>query len=226
MVRPLSHSRPPGPRSRAACALGMSRHEMLGKRQVAAPLVAQRAAHGALRPADRRLQPGAGVGVQLGGLRPGGKPQRPSQCQFGHETPGLGFTLVTPAASRPSQHRAVRRRRGRQVAPCGHAIHGRADISPVGTTSGPGTAAQNIQSGAGWVHPGGQGVRHGNHRPPYRAKRGGEPVAQQPQQAEHSAGVTALAGRDGQLRSLHWFGLASGVPGRGRSLGACPSRSG
>jgi hypothetical protein len=109
------------PRSRAASALRMSRREMLGKRQVAAPLIAQRAAHGALRPAHRRLQPGEGVGVQLGGLRLSGKPQRPSQRQFGYETLVLGFAFIAPAASRPGQHCAVRRQRGRQVAPCGHA---------------------------------------------------------------------------------------------------------
>ena len=94
---------------------------MLGERQVAAPLMAQRAAHGALRPAHRRFQPGEGVGVQLAGLRLSGKPQPPSQCQFGHETLVLGFALIAPAPSRPGQHCAVRRQRGRQVAPCGHA---------------------------------------------------------------------------------------------------------
>jgi hypothetical protein len=52
-----------GPRSRAAFALRMSRREMLGKRQVSAPLIAQRATHGALRLAHRRFQPGEGVGV-------------------------------------------------------------------------------------------------------------------------------------------------------------------
>jgi hypothetical protein len=93
---------------------------MLGKRQVAAPLMAQRAAHGALRPAHRRFQPGAGVGVQFGGLRPGREPQRCSQRKLGHETLVLGFALIAPAASRPCQHCAVRRQRGRQVAPCGH----------------------------------------------------------------------------------------------------------
>jgi len=109
------------PWSRAASALRMSRREMLGKGQVAAPLIAQRAAHGALGPAHRRLQPGEGVGVQLGGLWLSGKPQRPSQRQFGYETLVLGFALIAPAASRPGQHCAVRRQRGRQVAPCGHA---------------------------------------------------------------------------------------------------------
>jgi hypothetical protein len=94
---------------------------MLGECQVATPLMAQRAAHGALRLAHRRFQPGQGVGIQLAGLRLSGKPQRPSQCQFGHETPVLAFALFAPAASRPGQHRAVRRQRGRQVAPCGHA---------------------------------------------------------------------------------------------------------
>jgi len=93
---------------------------MLGERQVAAPLMAQRAAHGALRLAYRRFQPGEGVGIQLAGLGLSGKPQRPSQCQFGHETLVLAFALVAPAASRPGQHCAVRRQRGRQVAPCGH----------------------------------------------------------------------------------------------------------
>jgi hypothetical protein len=109
------------PGSGAASALSMSRREMLGERQVAAPLMGQRAAHGAFRPAHRRFQPGAGVGVQLAGLRLSGKPQRPSQRQFGHETLVLGFALIAPAASRPGQHCAVRRQRGRQVAPCGHA---------------------------------------------------------------------------------------------------------
>ena len=109
------------PRSRAACALRVSRREMLGERQVAAPLMAQRAAHRALRPAHRRFQPGEGVGVQLAGLRPGGQPQRPAQRQFGHKTPVPRFALIAPAASRPGQHGAVRRQRGRQVAPRGHA---------------------------------------------------------------------------------------------------------
>ena len=107
-------------RSRPACALRMSRREMLGERQVAAPLMARRAAHGALRLAHRRFQPGQGVGIQLAGLRLSGKPQRPSQCQFGHQTLVLTFALFAPAASRPGQHRAVRRQRGRQVAPCCH----------------------------------------------------------------------------------------------------------
>ena len=43
-----------------AYALSMSRREMLGKRQVSAPLMAQRTAHGALSP-DRG---GDGKGVQ------------------------------------------------------------------------------------------------------------------------------------------------------------------
>ncbi len=130
-VRVAAVSREPGhlaaggrrsldPRSQGASTLRMSRREMLGERQVAAPLMAQRAAHGALRLAHRRFQPGEGVGIQLAGLRLSGKPQRPSQCQFGHETLVLAFALFAPAASRPGQHCAVRRQRGRQVAPCGH----------------------------------------------------------------------------------------------------------
>jgi hypothetical protein len=107
--------------SSAASALGMSRREMLRERQVAAPLMAQRAAHGALRLAHRRFQSGHRVSIELAGLRRSGKPQRPPQCQFGHEPLVLGFALVAPAASRPGQHRAMRRRCGRQVAPCGHA---------------------------------------------------------------------------------------------------------
>jgi len=110
-----------GSRSRTASALSMSRREMLGERQVAAPLMTQRTAHGALRLAHRRFQPGEGVGIQLAGFRLGGKPQRPSPCQLGHETLVLAFALFAPAASRPGQHRAVQRQRGRQVAPCGHA---------------------------------------------------------------------------------------------------------
>jgi hypothetical protein len=109
------------PRSRAASALRMRRREMLGEDQVAAPLMARRAAHRARRPAHRRFQPGEGVSVQLAGLRLSGKPQRPSQGQFGHETLVLAFALIAPAASRPGQHCAVRRQRGRQVAPSGHA---------------------------------------------------------------------------------------------------------
>src|SRR5690348_7801431 len=65
--------------STAVSALRMSRREMLRERQVAAPLMARRAAHGALGLAHRRFQPGQGVGIQLAGLRLGGKPQRPSQ---------------------------------------------------------------------------------------------------------------------------------------------------
>jgi hypothetical protein len=93
---------------------------MLGEGQVAAPLMARRAAHRAFGLAHRRLEPGQGVGIQLAGFRLSGPPQRPSQGQFGHETLVLAFTLVAPAASRPGQHRAVRRQCGRQVAPCGH----------------------------------------------------------------------------------------------------------
>jgi hypothetical protein len=94
---------------------------MLGEGQVAAPLMARRSAHGALRPAHRRFQPGEGVGVQLAGLRLSWQPQRPSQRQFGHKTLVLGFALIAPAAARPGQHCAVRRQSGRQVAPGGHA---------------------------------------------------------------------------------------------------------
>ena len=93
---------------------------MLGERQVAASLMAQRSAHGALGLAHRRFQPGQGVGIQLAGFRLSAKPQRPSQCQFGDETLVLAFALFAPAASRPGQHCAVRRQRGRQAAPCGH----------------------------------------------------------------------------------------------------------
>jgi hypothetical protein len=106
--------------SRDISALRMSRREMLGKRQVTAPLMAQRAAHGALRLAHRGFQPGESVSIQLAGLRLSGKPQRPSQCQFGHETLVLASALFAPAASRPGQHCAMRRQRGRQLAPCGH----------------------------------------------------------------------------------------------------------
>ena len=108
-------------RSRAASALRMSRREMLGERQVAAPLMAQRTANGAVELAHCRFQPGEGVGIQLAGLRLSGKPQWPSQCQFGHETLVFALALFAPAASRPGQHGAVQRQRGRQVAPSGHA---------------------------------------------------------------------------------------------------------
>ena len=106
---------------------------MLGERQVAAPLMAQRAADGALRSAHRRLQPGAGVGVQLARLRLSREPQLLSPCQLGHEALVLGFALFTPAAPRPGHHRAVRRQRGRKVAPCGH-------TSTVGQAGGTQTA--------------------------------------------------------------------------------------
>jgi hypothetical protein len=107
-------------RGSRAAALSVGRRVMLGERQVAASLVAERAAHRARRAAHRRFEPGEGAGVQLAGLRPGGKPHRPAQRQFGHETLVLAFALIAPAASRPGQHRAVRRQRRRQVGPCGH----------------------------------------------------------------------------------------------------------
>ena len=113
---------------------------MLGERQVAAPLMAQRATHGALRPAHRRFQPGQGVGVQLAGLRMSRKPQRPSQRQFGHKTPVPGFALIAPAAPRPGQHRAVRRQRGRQVAPSGHVSTVRQRLLRLVRPDGPATA--------------------------------------------------------------------------------------
>ncbi len=104
-------------RLRGTPALRMRRREMLRKGQVAASLVAQRAAHGARGPAHRRIQPGPGVGVELAGLRLGGQPQRPSPGQFGQETLVLAVALLAPAASHPGQHRAVRRQRERQVPP-------------------------------------------------------------------------------------------------------------
>jgi hypothetical protein len=66
-----------------ANAFGMSRREMLGKRQVAAPLMAQRTADGALRPDHRRFQPREGVGVHPGRVRLGGESQWPAPGQFG-----------------------------------------------------------------------------------------------------------------------------------------------
>ena len=119
-ARPKDEKAPWTLGSLAASALRMRRREMLGERQVAAPLMAQRAAHRARRPAHRRFQPGEGIGVQLAGLRPSGKPHRPPPRQFGHQTLVLALALIAPAASRPGQHCAVRRQRGRQVAPCGH----------------------------------------------------------------------------------------------------------
>ena len=104
----------------AASALRVRRAEMLGKGQVTAPLMAQRAAHGALRPAHRRLQPGAGVSVQLARLRLSREPQLLSPCQLGREALVLGFALFTPAASRPGSNRAMAWQRGREVAPCSH----------------------------------------------------------------------------------------------------------
>ena len=93
---------------------------MLGESQVAAPLMARRAAHGALRLAHRRFQPGEGVGVHLGWLRISGQPHRPAQRQLRHQTPVLGLALVAPAAPRPGQHGAMWRQRARQMAPSGH----------------------------------------------------------------------------------------------------------
>jgi hypothetical protein len=109
-----------GSRSRGAAAFGMSRREMLREGQVAASLMAQRTAYGALGLAHRRFQPGPGVGIQLARLRRSGQPRPPSHRQFGHEKLVLAFALFAPAASRPGQHGAVWRQRGRQVAPCGH----------------------------------------------------------------------------------------------------------
>jgi hypothetical protein len=94
---------------------------MLGERKVTAPLMARRAAHGALGLAHRRFQPGKGIGIQLAGLGLGGKPQRPAQCQLRYQTLVLELALFAPATPRPGQHRAVRRRRGRQAAPYRHA---------------------------------------------------------------------------------------------------------
>jgi len=93
---------------------------MLGERQIAAPLMARRAAHRALILAHRGFQPGEGVGVHLARLRVSGQPKRPAPCQFGHQTPVLVFALLAPAAPRPGQHGAVRRQCARQMAPIGH----------------------------------------------------------------------------------------------------------
>jgi hypothetical protein len=93
---------------------------MLGERKITAPLMAQCTAHGALSLAHRRFQPGPGIGIQFAGLGLGGEPQRPSQCQLGHQTLVLALALFAPAAPRPGQDRAVRRQRRRQTAPYGH----------------------------------------------------------------------------------------------------------
>jgi hypothetical protein len=47
---------------------------MLGELKVAAPLMAQRTAHGALGLANRGFQPGESPGIQLAGLRLSGEP--------------------------------------------------------------------------------------------------------------------------------------------------------
>ena len=93
---------------------------MLGERQVATPLMTQRAAHGTLSLAYRRLQPGQGVGIHLAGLRLGGQPHRSPQRQLEHETLVFAFAIVAPAAPYPGQHGAVRRQRRWQAAPSGH----------------------------------------------------------------------------------------------------------
>ncbi len=147
--------------SRAASALRMSRREMLGERQVAAPLMARGAAHGALRLAHRRFQPGEGVGIQLAGLRLSGKPQRPSQGQFGHETLALAFALFAPAASRPGQHCAVRRQRGRQAAPCGHASTvGQRFLRLVPRDDEQERRSRTSMPGTGWTNPSAAGRRY------------------------------------------------------------------
>ena len=55
---------------------------MLRERQVAAPLMAQRAADRAVRLAHRWFQPGERVSIQLAGLWLSGKPQRPAHGQL------------------------------------------------------------------------------------------------------------------------------------------------
>ena len=140
---------PPAPRLRAAGALGMGRCEMLGERQVAAPLMPRRPAHRALRPAHRRLQPGPGIGIQLRRLRRRGKPQRPAPRQLRHQPLILRLTLLTPAPPHPRQHRAMRRQRRRQAAPCGHTSTVRhRSLRPV-LPGAPGALAQEGQNGLG-----------------------------------------------------------------------------
>src|SRR5262249_44517730 len=140
---PVSEGQPPKPagghwlRLWAASALWMRRAEMLGESQVAAPLMAQRTAHGAIRSAHRRLEPGAGIGVQLARLRLSGNPQLLSPCQLGHEALVLGFALITPAASRPGSNRAMARQRGREVAPCSHMSTVDQHFRWIGPTQGP-----------------------------------------------------------------------------------------
>jgi len=186
------------PRSRTASALRMSRREMLGERQVAAPLMAQRAAPGALRLAHRRFQPGEGVGTQLAGLRLSGKPQRPSQCQFGHETLVLAFALFAPAGSLPPR--------------------------PALCRAAAAQAAQNIHV-RHWLDgpcPYGSGARNGGYsRGTHRGLRHvGYPVTEQLRsiggllRATHTIGVAQVALRR-SLRSSHPAELA------GRS---CPHR--
>jgi hypothetical protein len=82
--------------------------------------MARRAADGALGLPHGRLQPGAGVGIELPGLWLGGQSHWSSLGQFGDETLVLALALVAPAAACPGQHRAMRRQRRRKVTPCGH----------------------------------------------------------------------------------------------------------
>ena len=110
----------PGLRSGAAAALGMSRREMLRKRQITAPLMPRRTTHRALRPPHRRLQPRPRIRIQPPRLRHRRQPHRPPPRQLRHQPPVLPLTLLTPAAPRPRQHRPMRRQRPRQIPPPGH----------------------------------------------------------------------------------------------------------
>jgi hypothetical protein len=152
-----------GPRSRAAGALRMNRREMPGERQVAAPLMAQRAAHRAPRPAHRRRQPGHGAGVQLAG--PGRAASRG----------GPAAPVRTPNAGTRGSHSSHRQPRApASTVPCAASagarplhrpcVHGRAAVSPAGPTRSPAAAAHNIQSGTGRANPSARQRRAGNSR--------------------------------------------------------------
>jgi hypothetical protein len=156
---------------------------------------------------------------QLAGLRLSGKTQRPSQRQFGHETLVLAFALFAlfalfaPAASRPGQHCAVRRQRGRQVAPCGHTSTVGQRFLRLVLRDDQQERRRIPMSGTGWANPCpyGSGTRDGGSN----ARRGARSLAGQSSirwrataSSSHSRPLPATSGRCNAPERT-WNGRAS-----------------
>jgi hypothetical protein len=132
-------------RSRSASALRMGRREMLGERQVAAPLMARRPR---IRGARTGLPPvPAGLECQhpACGARAGRDASAASAMPVRTRNAGTRTRRIGSLAPRPARCRgAAARAADRPMRSC---VHGKTGVSPVGTTRWPGPSA-SANSGA------------------------------------------------------------------------------